>query len=223
MDSAKQSPKTPAPYDQVAQAIAEAGYFTVFRPACGLPENLACAAHRAPSGGLGGKTFWILHLDSQWYLSSWGERYWKFPCAETVAESAIACLASSGPQLSIPDDVVARCRLTPVTEEELDEVLVESWIPAALRLVLQAVQAHVGEKQDSTSLSEALAWAEANLPDRQWREGLFAAAIRHVPKGYSIRLDEAAEGWVAEAVSDQDERVFRIGPGGAISIERGRP
>lgn len=219
LETAKPMSETPAPYDQIAQAIAKAGYFTVYRPACGLPGNLVCAANRKETGGLGGKSFWILHLDGHWYLSSWGERSWKFPFAGRVADAAVECLASSGRQLWIPDDVVARCGLTPVTEEELDEALVESWIPASLRLVLQAVQAQLGDKQDPTPLAETLAWAAANLPDRRWREGLFAAAIRHLPKGYSIRLDGAESEWVAEAVSGQDERVFRIDSRGVISSE----
>src|SRR5262249_30276885 len=75
-------------YEQVAKAVADAGYFTTGD----FEDKVICASKIRPDGGYTGNSFWIAQRAGGWFLGTWGLHLYRIPEAERVAELCVSWL-----------------------------------------------------------------------------------------------------------------------------------
>ncbi len=107
--------------DTLIAAVRSAGFYATTRPSSEYPISAICAKTE-PKPEIGGLSFWVTFLKGNWYLASWGYRYWRIPREHSAAEVCIEYLTTGTNLGAPPSDLRARFGLVEVELEEFTEL-----------------------------------------------------------------------------------------------------
>jgi hypothetical protein len=109
-------------YDELTQAIADAGFYTSGVEDHATWTRTCVCSKRSPGGGLSGNSFWVSHLTSGWYLGTWGGFVYRLPDGARLAELCISWLSRvpDGTRSDFDDRLKAEFGLVRVDDDSFD-------------------------------------------------------------------------------------------------------
>jgi hypothetical protein len=197
---------SPHEYSELSAAVVQHGFHALVRYDDAFGYRLICASKRRIPTGYTGNSFWVIVKDNQWYIASWGYRYWHIPRAESVLAVCIEWLSGDTGVGCPSDEALRNHDLEEVELDEFGAVFIDTLIPAALRDIWRCQQRHREHTHRFAATLSELSEVSERAP---WE---------HLPKEYQINIVLDGESWSATAESKKDSRGFMIDVAGNVSV-----
>jgi hypothetical protein len=84
-------------YAELQAAVERAGFFTSFQPIREPDDRIVCASHEhtsgARKGNLSANSFWVAKRSGNWFVATWGPRYYRVAEPARLVELCIRLLS----------------------------------------------------------------------------------------------------------------------------------
>lgn len=94
-------------------------------------QQLVVSTQRGPVWPNAGNSFWLTLHRGTWCLGTWSPKYYRIPAAQDLVALCSACMAfGTSAMTRVPDDIVARFALEPISDDEFEQMFPDDDDPA---------------------------------------------------------------------------------------------